>query len=64
MAADYTLNVTTLTPVDQPERAWCEACRLPSLLVWHVAIEADGNLLGNKLTTLRICTDCGSESWT
>ena len=63
-AAEIRVSVTMLTPTEKPERGWCEPCALPSALIWHVAIEADGRLLGDKLTTLRLCADCGAESWT
>ena len=62
--ADLALTVTTLTPLEEPERGWCDPCAKPSLLRWHLSIEADGRLLGDALTALTICTDCGRENWT
>lgn len=64
MAAELAVSVTMLTPTDTPERGWCDPCALPSMLLWHVAIEAGDYLLGDKLTTLRLCVECGHESWT
>lgn len=56
-----TVAVTMLTPLDQPERAWCGPCALPSALSWQVVFEAGGAF---SIRTLTLCADCGTEDWT
>lgn len=60
---DVAVTITTLTPLEQPERGWCEPCAMPSLLTWLVAFEANDRLLDDRLVPLTVCTECGAESW-
>lgn len=58
------VRITHLTPLEEPERGWCNDCNLSSLLIWHVTIEAGDQLLNDAITTLSLCAECGSEWWT
>ena len=64
--ADVVFRVTTtlLTPIDEPERGWCDRCNLSSVFTWYLTIEHSDRLLTDGIAALSVCEDCGERRWT